>query len=117
MARPDHGEWKGRDRDTNPRLTIQDLSANVAASGLSARGKSYGDLKLTAANRGGKVNFTLASNLGGASIQGHGSAQNAKDYPVDAQLSLAMWPGRAWRVCWDLMVLRRQVLICSPMGK
>lgn len=76
-------------RDTNPRIAVQDLSANVAASGLSARGKSYGDLKLTAATQSGKINLTLASNLGGASIQGHGNVEIAKDYPVDAQLTFS----------------------------
>ena len=80
---------KAEIRDTDPRVTIQDLSANVAATGLSARGKSYGDLELTAATEGGKVNVTLASNLGGASIQGHASAQMTKDYPVDAQLTFS----------------------------
>jgi len=76
-------------RDTNPRIAVQDLSANVAASGLTARGKSYGDLKFTAATQSGKINLTVASNLGGSSIQGHGNVEIAKDYPVDAQLTFS----------------------------
>ena len=80
---------KAEIRNADPRVMIQDLSANIAAAGISAKGKNYGDLKLTASTEGGKVNFALASNLGGSSIQGHGSAQIAKDYPVDTQLTFS----------------------------
>ncbi len=80
---------KAEIRDADPSLVIQDLSANVAASGISEHGKSYGDLKLTGNTESGKVNFLLASNLGGASIQGHGTAQLADHYPLDAQLTFS----------------------------
>lgn len=76
-------------RQADPALAIQDLSANIAASRISDHGKSYGDLKLTGNTDSGKVNFVLASNLGGAAIQGHGSAQLADHYPLDAQLTFS----------------------------
>jgi translocation and assembly module TamB len=80
---------KAEVRDADPALAILDLSTNIAASQISDHGKSFGDLKLTANTENGKVNFVLASNLGGASIQGHGSAQLADHYPVDAQLDFS----------------------------
>jgi translocation and assembly module TamB len=80
---------KAEIRDADLPLAIHDLSANIAASRISDHGNSYGDLKLTANTESGKVNFVLASNLGGASIQGHGSAQLADHYPVDAQLNFS----------------------------
>jgi translocation and assembly module TamB len=91
---------KAEIRSADPRVMIQDLSANVAAAGISGEGKNYGDLKLTANTEGGKVNFALASNLGGSSIQGHGSAQIANDYPVEAQLTFS---NVAWARLGDLI--------------
>jgi translocation and assembly module TamB len=80
---------KAEIRDANPSVVVQDLSTNIAASGISDHGKSYGDVKLTANTERGKVNFVLASNLGGASIQGRGSAQLADHCPLDAQLTFS----------------------------
>jgi translocation and assembly module TamB len=91
---------KAEIRDADPSLMIQDLSANISAAGISAKGKSYGDLKLTANTERAKVNFVLASNLGGSSIQGHGSAQLAGHYPVDAQLTFS---NVAWTRLRDLV--------------
>jgi translocation and assembly module TamB len=73
-------------RGSEPRVLLGDVKANLAAAQIVADGKNYGDLTLNADTAGGKVNFTLASNLAGASIQGRGNTQLSGDYPVDAQL-------------------------------
>ena len=80
---------KAEIKDADPRLIIQDLSANIAATEISMHGKDYGELKLTANSESGKVNLVLASNLGGSSIEGRGSAQIAGHYPIDAQLTFS----------------------------
>ncbi|HEY1758850.1 MAG TPA: translocation/assembly module TamB domain-containing protein [Bryobacteraceae bacterium] len=69
------------------RVSLQTLQANLAATGISLQGKTLGDATLTANTQNNRVNFTLASSLAGASIQGRGSAQPAGDYPVDAEIS------------------------------
>jgi translocation and assembly module TamB len=58
----------------------------VAANHIAVQGKNYGDLSLKANSQGGNVNFTLASDLAGSSLQARGTAQLADSYPVDAQL-------------------------------
>src|SRR5262249_18323273 len=74
-------------QEANPRLTIRDLHANVAATGIAAQGKSFGDLTLVADTSGSRLNATLHSNLASAAIEGRGSAQLTGDYPVDAQVT------------------------------
>jgi len=74
-------------RPTEPRVLARDLNADVKATGLAARGKNFGDLTLTANTTAGRVNFALNSDLAGAAIQGHGNAQLAANYPIDAQLT------------------------------
>jgi translocation and assembly module TamB len=71
------------------RLAIRDLDANIKASGLAAQGKKFGDATLTANTAGGKLNFTLDSNLANATIHGSGNAQLNADCPIDAQLSFS----------------------------
>jgi translocation and assembly module TamB len=68
-------------------LLFRDLNADVAATGISAQGKTFGDLTFKAATNAGRLNFTLDSNLANASITGRGNAQLSGDYPLDAQLS------------------------------
>ncbi len=77
-------------RETNPKVLFRDLNANVSASGIASQGKSFGDLTLAANTAtGGRLNFTLNSNLASAAIQGHGTAELTGDYPVNAQLSFS----------------------------
>lgn len=76
-------------RETEPRVLFRDLNANVAATGIAAQGKNFGDLTLTANTAGGRVNFALDSNLASASIHGKGNAQLGGDYPLDAQLTFS----------------------------
>jgi translocation and assembly module TamB len=71
---------------TTPVL-FRDLNADVSATGVSAQGKNFGELTLKAATNGGRLNFTLESNLAGSSIAGRGNAQLTGDYPLDAQLT------------------------------
>ena len=87
-------------RASSPRVLMTDLNANVAANGIAAQGKNYGDLTLTASTAGGKTNFVLASNLAGASIHGQGSAELADPYPVDAQVAFS---NVAWTRVRDLI--------------
>ena len=75
--------------EQDPRLAIRDLDANIKASGLAAQGKKFGDATLTANTAGGKLNFTLDSNLANATIHGSGNAQLNADYPIDAQLAFS----------------------------
>src|SRR6185312_2479767 len=70
-----------------PRFVFRDLNADVAATGISAQGKNFGDLTFKAATTAGRLNFTLDSNLASAAINGRGSAQLSGDYPLDAQLT------------------------------
>ena len=71
-----------------PRLTLHELSADVAAKGIAAKGKSFGDLVFTARTDAGRVKFNLDSDLAAAKIHGGGSAQLAGQYPVSAKLSV-----------------------------
>ena len=75
--------------EKDPRLEIRDLNANIKASGLAAQGKSFGDATLTANTDGGKLNFTVDSNLVGATIHANGNTQLNGDYPIDAQLGFS----------------------------
>lgn len=76
-------------KEQEPRILFQDLNANVAAIGLAAQGKNFGDLRLTANTTSGRLNFALDSNLANASIHGRGNAQLSGDYPVNAELAFS----------------------------
>jgi translocation and assembly module TamB len=73
-------------RNGGAQVLPHDVTLNLAGKGLAVRGKTLGDLTLAANTTGGRVNFSLDSNLAGASIQGKGSAQLSGDYPVAAQV-------------------------------
>ena len=76
--------------EKDPRVQFSSLNANVTATGLSAQGHSYGDLKLTATTQAGnKLSFALDSNLTGGAIHGRGTADLAGNYPVNAQMTFA----------------------------
>jgi translocation and assembly module TamB len=72
-----------------PRLLFSDLNADVAANGLRAGQKNFGDLTLAAHTTGQTLNFTLDSDLAHAAIHGRGSAILRGDYPVNAQLTFS----------------------------
>jgi translocation and assembly module TamB len=74
-------------REAAPRVQIRELNANIAATGLAAQGKNFGDLTLTADTTGDRTNFALDSNLANASIHGRGNAQLRDDFPVTAEVS------------------------------
>ncbi len=71
------------------------VTLNLTGKGLAVQGKNLGDLTLAANTTGGRVNFTLDSNLAGATIQGKGNAQLGGDYPLTAQVSMhnVTWKG------------------------
>jgi hypothetical protein len=72
-----------------PRVLVRNLDGNVKASGIVAQGKNFGDAALTVNTSAGKLNFTLDSNLAGATIHSSGNAQLNGDYPVDARLAFS----------------------------
>jgi translocation and assembly module TamB len=82
-------------RNTEPRILLRDLSGNIKTSGLALKGKSLGDLTLAANTTGSRTNFTLTSAMAGATIEGHGNVQLAKDYATDAQVTFknVTWAG------------------------
>jgi translocation and assembly module TamB len=76
-------------------VSPRNMNLNLSGKGLAVQGKNLGDLSLTANTAGGRVNFTLDSNLAGASIQGTGDTQLGGDYPMTAQVSVhnVTWKG------------------------
>jgi translocation and assembly module TamB len=79
----------GAVKQGTPPVLFSSLNANIAATGISAQGHNYGDLKLTAATSAANhLNFALDSDLAGASIHGKGDAQLTGDYPVNADLTI-----------------------------
>ncbi len=78
-------------REKVPRILFSNLNANLSATGLSAQGYNYGDVKLTATTGRGSNRLSLAldSNLTGGSVHGRGTADLAGDYPVNAQMTFA----------------------------
>jgi translocation and assembly module TamB len=69
------------------RLTVEDLNANVNATQLATGGKNLGDLNLVASTSGGRLNFNLDSNIGGAVVRGNGNAQLSGNYPLHAEMA------------------------------
>jgi translocation and assembly module TamB len=81
-------------RATEPRILLTSLNTNIAASGISAQGKNFGDLSLTARTTSAdRVTFALKSKLAGSAIDGSGNAQLSGGYPLNAQLEFknVMW--------------------------
>jgi translocation and assembly module TamB len=72
-----------------PRVLVRDLNANLRITGLGAQGKNFGDANITANTAAGKLNFTLESNVAGATVHANGNAQLSGDYPVDAHLTFS----------------------------
>jgi translocation and assembly module TamB len=72
-----------------PRLLFSDLNADIAASGIRAGQKNFGDLTLAARTTGQTLNFTVDSDLAHAAIHGSGTAVLRGDYPVNAQLTFS----------------------------
>ncbi len=65
------------------------LNANLRASGITLNQQNLGDLTLTAATRGGAVNFNLVSDIAHSDIKGSGSVELTANYPVRAQVTFA----------------------------
>jgi len=89
-----------RIRQVEPRVLLENLSAQVKASGVAAKGKNFGDVSLTATTAGGRLNFALDSNLAMTALHGQGNAVLAGDYPIDAQLTFT---NLAWTHVQDLL--------------
>jgi translocation and assembly module TamB len=70
-----------------PYVQARDVNLDLAAKGISAGGKSLGDLTLNTKSSDGDANFTFDSNFAGASIQGRGRARLGDGYPLDALVS------------------------------
>lgn len=82
-------------RAAEPRILAHGLNVNVSAKGIAARGKKLGDLTLAANTTNGRMDFSLDSDLAGATIQGKGNAQLSDGYPLTAQVTLhnLTWKG------------------------
>jgi len=76
-------------QEGEPRLLVRDFNADIGATGIAAQGTKFGDLTLKAASNAGRLNFSLNSNLAGASVQGQGTAQLSGDYPVNAEMKFS----------------------------
>ena len=72
---------------TGARVAFREMNADIAAKGITAQGKNFGDLTLTAHTNGGRVDFALDSNLAGAAVHGNGNTQLGGDYPVTAKVT------------------------------
>ena len=68
-------------------VALRELNANIAAKGIAAQGRNFGDLTLTAHTTGGRIDFALDSDLAGAAVHGTGNAQLGGDYPVTAKVT------------------------------
>ena len=73
--------------ETSQHVAFRDLNVDVSAKGIGAQGQNFGDLTMTAHTIGGKLNFTLDSDLASAAIHGSGTAQLNGDYPLTAKLT------------------------------
>ena len=73
-----------------PRILVSNLNANVATANLAGDGKSLGNFTLAAhTTSGNRLDFTLHSDLAGASLQARGNGRLGDDYPIDAQLTFS----------------------------
>jgi translocation and assembly module TamB len=72
---------------TGARVAFHELNADIAAKGIAAQGRNFGDLTLTAHNTGNRVDFELDSNLAGSAVHGNGNAQLGGNYPLTAKLT------------------------------
>jgi translocation and assembly module TamB len=68
--------------ETAPRVAFRDLNADVAAKAVTAQGKNFGNVTLTAHTNSGRLDFALDSDLASSAIHGSGSAQLGGDYPA-----------------------------------
>jgi translocation and assembly module TamB len=76
-------------RQSDPRILVHSLNANVAAKGIASGKRNFGEVTFAAATTGSTVNFNLNSDIAGASVQGQGHVQLTADYPIDAQLNFS----------------------------
>ena len=83
------GAGRGQVQAAEPRVLVRDLNATIKANSITTRGIKFGDASLIASTSGGKLSFTLDSNLANASLHGQGNATLSGDYPIDAQISFA----------------------------
>jgi translocation and assembly module TamB len=75
---------------TGSPFRLSTLTANVTGANVAAQGQALGGFTLAAhTGSGNAVDFHLASNLAGATIQASGNGQLAAGYPIDAQLTFS----------------------------
>jgi translocation and assembly module TamB len=72
----------------SPRMLLAGLNASLTTSNLSENGTSLGNLDLAAHTASGnRLDFKLASNIAGSTVQASGNGQLGGDYPLTAELS------------------------------
>lgn len=67
-------------------VRLLELKGHAVADGLMLRGRRLGDVRLTAATRGGMLSARLASDFSGSSVRGTGEWRLAGDYPGKARV-------------------------------
>jgi translocation and assembly module TamB len=68
---------------------VEDLHANITATGLKMGEQSFGDVRLTANSQNGALRVHLESNFANSSIQGDGQWQLTGDYPGSATVAFS----------------------------
>lgn len=75
-----------------PEFLLNSVNADVSAKAVTFHGVHYGDLTATARTSGRTVTYDLTSDFAGSQIQASGNTQLTRDYPTDANLSIAALP-------------------------
>jgi translocation and assembly module TamB len=68
---------------------IEDLHANISATGLRLGRQAFGDVRITASSQNGALHAHLESNFANSAIQGDGQWQLTGDYPGSATLTFS----------------------------
>ncbi len=69
-------------------VTVSNISADLSARGLRVQNQAAGDLTATARTTNGAINYNLASNFAGSSIQVNGRTGLLSDHPTTADASI-----------------------------
>ena len=70
-------------------IAVRSINGNLAAHDLRDKRQSFGNLTADAQTTGNTVNYKLASNFTGSSIQANGRTELRADYPTTADLSVS----------------------------
>lgn len=74
---------------TRTTVSVQDLNADLNATGLGQGARNFGNLHFSAETKNDVMTAHLDSNAAQAAIHGEGTVRLAGDYPLEAKLSFA----------------------------